>query len=111
MGSSPVFGSTVLDSHLHGKDGRVFIPLILNLLKDGNGGGKGRMGWNGGGPSFNKFRMSGNRKSRHPQDKRGRTANGFPKGQSPVTPPYRRLRLTTFLQVAVQVRLCRAWYL
>ena len=36
-------------------------PLILNLLKDGNGGGKGRMGWNGGGPSFNKFRMSGMR--------------------------------------------------
>ena len=28
-------------------------PLILNLLKDGNGGGKGRMGRNGGGPSFN----------------------------------------------------------
>ena len=35
------------------------IPLILNLLKDVNGGGKRRRVWNGGGPSFNKFRMSG----------------------------------------------------
>ena len=45
-----------------GNDGRGaanFFPLILNLLKDGNGGGKGRMGRNDYGPSFNKFRMSG----------------------------------------------------
>ena len=35
------------------------IPLILNWLQDGNGGGKRRIGRNGGGPSFNKFRMSG----------------------------------------------------
>ena len=63
--------SGFLDSRLRGKDGRggrphplllkpvALFPLILNLLKDGNGGGKRRMARNGGRPSFNKFRMSG----------------------------------------------------
>ena len=36
---------------------------------------------------------------------------GVPKGQRPVAAPYFRLRRMTFLQVAVQVRLCRAWAL
>ena len=67
-------------------------PLILNLLKDGNGIRKGRMGRDDGGPSFNKFRMSGWCGCRRPfQLKRGkdaailcynicRRAEQFPKG-------------------------------
>ena len=37
----------------------------------------------------------------------GMTVKEFP-GKCP---PYRRLRRTVFLQVALQVRLCRAWWL
>ena len=49
-------------------------------------------------------------KSRHPPPKQEMTAKGFLKGNRPVTPPYFRVRRMTFLQVASQVRLCRAAY-
>ena len=90
----------------------------------------------GGGPSFNKFRMSGwgagypgRQKAAIPRQNQGRTAIGFRFGpgvffplilswlkdegkEYPRPAPYRRVRRMVFLQVAVQVRLCRAsyWY-
>ena len=45
-----------------------------------------------------------------PRPNRGMAAKGFLKGQPPVTSPYFRVRRMTFLQVALQVRLCRAWW-
>ena len=56
-------------------------------------------------------------KSRHPPAKPGNGGNGFPSVSHPLIlnllkdgqrPPYFRVRRMTFLQVAVQVRLCRA---
>ena len=57
--------------------------------------------------------VQGERKRQKPPSPENRemTAKGFPKGQRPVTlPPYFRVRRMTFLQVASQVRLCRAAY-
>ena len=50
------------------------------------------------------------RKAAIPRLGREMAAKGFLKDNRPVTPPYFRVRRMTFLQVAVQVRLCRASY-
>ena len=48
------------------------------------------------------------KKAAIPRPSREMTAKGFLKGSRPVTPTYFRVRRMTFLQVAVQERLCRA---
>ena len=58
-------------------------------------------------------RMGGGYRDTHKKAARPRNRGkggkwGFPNRQRPVAPPYFRLRRMTFLQVAVQVRLCRA---
>ena len=45
-----------------------------------------------------------------PRPSREMTAIGFLKGNRPVKPSYFRVRRMTFLQVALQVRLCRILY-
>ena len=90
-------------------------PLILNLLKDGP-------------PPFHPIlrflpplpilqQVQDERKEAGYRDNskkppspgnREMTAIGFLIGNRPVTPPYFRVRRMTFLQVALQVRLCRA---
>ena len=62
-------------------------------------------------PSFNKFRMSGKELAGNvdkPPPIFPLILNLLKDGQPP---PYFRVRRMVFLQVAVQVRLCRAWYL